>query len=155
MQLKTKMGPHRFSDNSKYPPQKNLAKTPRTPPAFRTTVHLWCVGTFWSNIVFSFAASKIPCWEIEDFWSQHLCRGHSYPGDWARAWVNPRWCRTSVPPGSDPTLRALVRLLGSWDLSGSAPRPHDKPKKANKQKSHQWDNKVVFKIIFWPIRTLP
>jgi hypothetical protein len=69
--------------------------------------------------------------------------------------VNPRCCRTSVPPGSDPTLRALVRLLGSWDLSGSAPRPHDKPKKANKQKSHQWDNKVVFKIIFWPIRTLP
>ncbi len=30
----------RFSDNPQYPPQKNLAKTPRTPPGFPTTVHL-------------------------------------------------------------------------------------------------------------------
>ena len=36
-----KRGPPRFSDNHKYPPQKNLAKTPRTPPpGFPTTVNL-------------------------------------------------------------------------------------------------------------------
>ncbi len=36
------MDPPRFSDNPKYPPKKNLAKTPKTlpPSGFPTTVHL-------------------------------------------------------------------------------------------------------------------
>ena len=39
--------PNRFSDNPKYPPKKNLAKTPRTPlPGFPTTVHLCFMFTF-------------------------------------------------------------------------------------------------------------
>jgi hypothetical protein len=45
-----KRGSPWFSDNSKYPPPKNLAKTPRTTPThsgFPTTVHLLHSSTFY------------------------------------------------------------------------------------------------------------
>jgi hypothetical protein len=40
-----KSGPPRFSDNPKYPPKKNLAQIPRTPPGFPTTVDPWDIHT--------------------------------------------------------------------------------------------------------------
>ncbi len=46
MKKNTKKGPPspKFSDNPKYKPQKNSAKTPRTPSGFPTTVYLQYVS---------------------------------------------------------------------------------------------------------------